>query len=116
LKDEPEIDRIEKDVEVTFYKSRGPGGQRKNKRETAVKIVHIPTGLTARATESRSQAANRALAFERLVQKLERLKRKKKSRIPTKKPPGVKRREREKKEKQSRKKKERSRLFPGKEF
>ncbi len=102
-----ERDRLEKQVELSFYKSRGPGGQRKNKRETAVKIVHIPTGITARATESRSQSANRELAFERLVKKLENRARKKAPRVPTKKPFSVKLREKEKKEQQSRKKKDR---------
>ena len=106
-----ERNRLEKQVDLTFYKSRGPGGQRKNKRETAVKIVHIPTGITARATESRSQAANRELAFERLVKKLENRGREKVPRVPTRKPFSVKLREKEKKEQQSRKKRERGRLF-----
>lgn len=104
-----ERDRLEKQVELSFYKSRGPGGQRKNKRETAVKILHIPTGITARATESRSQAANRELAFERLIKKLENRGRKKTPRIPTKKPFSVKLREKEEKEQLSRKKRERGR-------
>lgn len=73
-----------RDIRIEYYRSRGPGGQRKNKKETAVRIRHIPTGITVIATESRSQARNRQLAMERLKERLERLKRKKKPRIPTK--------------------------------
>jgi len=76
-------DRI-RDIRTEYYKSRGPGGQRKNKKETAVRIRHIPTGITVIATEFRSQARNRQLALERLRERLERLKKKKKPRIPTK--------------------------------
>ena len=72
-----------RDIRIEYYRSRGPGGQRKNKKETAVRIRHIPTGITAIATESRSQARNRQLALKRLNERLERLKRKKKRRIPT---------------------------------
>jgi protein subunit release factor B len=73
-----------RDIRIEYYRSRGPGGQRKNKKETAVRIRHIPTGITAIATEFRSQARNRQLALKRLKERLERLKRKKKRRIPTK--------------------------------
>jgi len=73
-----------RDIRTEYYKSRGPGGQRKNKKETAVRIRHIPTGITVIGTEFRSQARNRQLALERLWERLERLKKKKKPRIPTK--------------------------------
>jgi len=73
-----------RDIRIEYYRSRGPGGQRKNKKETAVRIRHIPTGITVIATEFRSQARNRQLALERLRERLERLKKKKKPRIPTK--------------------------------
>lgn len=78
------IDRLKKEVEVDFYKSSGPGGQRKNKRETAVRLRHIPTGIVVIATESRSQAANLELAYKRLYERLQKLRRKAKRRIPTK--------------------------------
>jgi protein subunit release factor B len=71
-------------IRIEYYRSRGPGGQRKNKKETAVRIRHISTGITAIATEFRSQARNRQLALKRIKERLERLKRKKKPRIPTK--------------------------------
>ena len=54
----------ESDLKVEFAKAGGPGGQNVNKRETAVRIVHIPTNITVHATGERSQAQNREKAME----------------------------------------------------
>jgi protein subunit release factor B len=78
---DPEI--LKKQVTVETYRSGGPGGQRKNKVETAVRLKHLPSGVTVVATEHRSQAENRKLAFERLRERLIKLNRPKKRRIPT---------------------------------
>lgn len=72
-----------RDLKIHFYRSSGPGGQRKNKVETAVRVTHLPTGIIASATESRSQAQNRALALERLQEKLRRRSLRRKPRIKT---------------------------------
>lgn len=90
-----------KDIRIEYYRSRGPGGQRKNKKETAVRIRHIPTGITAIATEFRSQARNRALAMKRLKERLQRLKVRRKPRIPTKIPRAVRERILEEKRKRA---------------
>jgi protein subunit release factor A len=74
---------LKKQVLIETYRSRGPGGQRKNKVETAVRLTHLPSGITVVATEHRSQAENRKLAFERLRERLIKLNRPKKRRIPT---------------------------------
>jgi peptide chain release factor len=74
---------LKRDIKFHFYRSSGPGGQRKNKVETAVRVTHLPTGITASATESRSQAQNRALALERLQEKLRKRSLRKKPRIKT---------------------------------
>lgn len=65
------------------YKASGPGGQHRNKRETAVRIRHLPSGVTALATEHRSQARNKALALRRLELKVHALGKKRRPRIPT---------------------------------
>jgi protein subunit release factor A len=74
---------LAKQVVIETYKSSGPGGQRKNKTETAVRLTHLPTGITVVATEQRSQAQNRKLAFERLRERLLKLNRPRRRRIPT---------------------------------
>ncbi len=105
-----DIEILKNEVEITFYKSRGPGGQRKNTRETAVRIYHPSSGITVIATEYRYQAKNRELAFERLQKKLKLLNKKKKPRIPTKMPRAVKERILKEKKKQSEKKRIRGKI------
>ena len=51
---------------VERFRVSGPGGQHRNKVESAVRITHLPTGVTTQAFESRSQHENRARALERL--------------------------------------------------
>jgi protein subunit release factor B len=78
-----DTDNLKKQVIVETYRSRGPGGQRKNKTETAVRLRHLPSGITVTATEQRSQFQNLKIAFERLGERLRRLHQKKRRRIPT---------------------------------
>lgn len=56
----------ENDLKIEFTRSGGPGGQNVNKRETAVRIVHIPTNISAHSSEERSQEANRERAMAML--------------------------------------------------
>lgn len=58
------------DLRVEFSRSSGPGGQNVNKRETAVRLVHIPTNLSASSDNERSQAQNKEKALQILKGKL----------------------------------------------
>jgi peptide chain release factor 2 len=67
------IEIPEKDLKIEFFRSSGPGGQNVNKVETAVRIVHLPTGITATSQVERSQAQNRERAMNLLQAKLLKL-------------------------------------------
>lgn len=68
-----EVKIPEEDLKVEFFRSSGPGGQNVNKVETAVRIVHIPTGISASSQVERSQSRNREIAFKLLQAKLTKL-------------------------------------------
>ncbi len=63
----------ERDLKVEFARSGGPGGQNVNKVETAVRIVHLPTGIVVASRVERSQARNREHAMNLLKAKLAKL-------------------------------------------
>ena len=61
------------DLEIEFTKASGPGGQNVNKRETAVRITHTPTGISVISSKERDQARNRDAAMKLLYGKLFKL-------------------------------------------
>ncbi len=80
----PEISKIEEsemqvrqeDLKIDIYKSSGAGGQNVNKRETAVRITHIPTNITVTCQSERLQGLNKGKAMKLLFAKLYQLKQK----------------------------------------
>lgn len=64
------IELKDDDLDMQFAKSGGAGGQNVNKRETAVRIVHTPTGVSVHVSSERSQQANREKALELIKAKL----------------------------------------------
>jgi protein subunit release factor B len=67
-----ELGVLESELEEIFARSGGPGGQNVNKVSTAVTLRHLPSGLRVTVQDSRSQARNRTLARERLLDAIER--------------------------------------------
>ncbi len=74
---------LERDCDLEFFIASGPGGQRRNKVETGVRLTHCPSGISVTATERRSQHANREVAFERIAERLQELQQVSPPRKPT---------------------------------
>jgi ribosome-associated protein len=64
---------LERECEVEFIRDSGPGGQHRNKRETGVRMNHLPSGTQVTAVERRSQSRNLDEAYSRMTEQLEKL-------------------------------------------
>ncbi len=103
-------EKLEREGEIQTYRAGGPGGQHRNKADTAVRLHHFPSGITVTATERRSQSMNRELAFERLIEKLQKLNHRPKPRRATKPTRASKRRRVDAKKKRGQIKKSRGKV------
>lgn len=99
-----EDDALLAECRVETFRAGGPGGQHQNKSESAVRLVHEPTGETVVARDERSQHRNRRLALERLRARLEELNVVEKPRIETKVPRAQRRKRLQNKRHRGRKK------------
>ena len=110
----------ETDLREIFARSSGPGGQNVNKVSTAVTLRHLPTGISVTVQDSRSQAANRRLARERLLEAIESVRERqrmaeiatheKERRRKSPRPPALKRKILESKRKRGELKKQRTKI------
>jgi protein subunit release factor B len=108
------------DLKETFVRSSGPGGQNVNKVSTAVTLRHQPSGISVTVQDSRSQAMNRKLARERLLDAIEEARRKRRAaeiaererarRRKSARPAGLKRKILESKRKRGELKKQRAKI------
>ena len=114
------LDIREADLEETFARSSGPGGQHVNKVSTAVTLRHRPSGISVTVQDSRSQAVNRKLARERLLDAIEGAQEKRRAaeiaerekmrRRKSPRPPALKRKILEEKRKRGELKKQRAKI------
>jgi protein subunit release factor B len=102
--DRATLDRI---CTVEFTRGSGPGGQHRNKVETAVRVTHPPSGISVLAQSHRSQGQNLEDAFARLIEKLDKLNFVPTPRRPTKPSRASKRRRLDSKRRESQKKQQR---------
>ena len=84
------LEKLKKETKVYFSTSRGPGGQRRDRKKTGVRLHHLPTGIRISIDTQTSQAQNKKIAFQILIDKLKKLRQRKKKRIPTRIPRGIK--------------------------
>src|SRR5258708_13491192 len=104
-----QLKKLKQDCDVETYRASGPGGQHRNKTESAVRMTHGPSGIVRVATEHRSQLRNRELALERIWKALEARRRKPKPRVATRPSKAAKGRRLAEKKQQAEKKRARNR-------
>ena len=98
-------DQLLQECEIDTYRSSGAGGQHVNVTDSAVRLRHIPTGITVTSQQERSQLLNKLICLKKLREKVDKLNYRPPRRIPTKKPRSAKEKVLKQKAKNSQKKK-----------
>lgn len=106
----PEDKKLLSECDVQAYKASGPGGQHVQKTDSAIRLIHRPTGLRVSSQAERSQYLNKKNCLEKLKKKLAERSKKRKKRIPTKPTKASKERKLKEKAKRSETKQKRSRV------
>jgi len=101
---------LKKQTKISYSTSTGPGGQRRDRKKTGVRLHHLPSGIMVRADQRTSQAQNKKIAFQILREKLLKLRQRKKKRIPTRISRGIKEKRLQRKKYHSQKKKLRNKV------
>jgi len=104
-------EKLFSECEIETFRSSGKGGQHVNKTDSAVRLRHLPTGITVTSQEMRSQYQNKQRCLEKLRDKIARLMYRPPKRIPTKKTRSSKEKNLKKKKKRSQVKQLRGRPF-----
>jgi len=81
-----DAEKILAQCQASFFLSSGPGGQRRDRKRTAVRLVHGPTGIVVVSGRRRSRSQNLRLALEKLIERIEELERPEIPRKRTRKP------------------------------
>lgn len=105
-------DELLRDCTVQVFRATGPGGQGVNTTDSAVRMTHVPTGVTVVSRDTRSQHRNRERCLEKLVETLRRRSRPPKHRIKTKVPARAKEQRLRQKRKRAEAKRLRRRVDP----
>lgn len=103
-------DALLKECQVTAFRASGSGGQHVNKTDSAVRLVHLPTGIVTTSQKERSQFLNKQECLRKLRKLVEKLNYRKPRRVATKVPRSVKERNLEKKAHHSAKKRQRGKF------
>lgn len=86
----PEDKKLLEQCEVQAFKASGKGGQHVQKTDSAVRLIHRPSGIRVTSQQERSQYLNKKICLEKLRKKLREMAKKRKRRIPTSIPRGAK--------------------------
>jgi len=105
-------DTLLSECRIETFRAGGPGGQHQNKTESAVRLTHIPTGISVSSRDSRSQHRNRQIALDRLRAALAERARPETPRIPTRTPRSEKQKRLEEKRRRSVVKRQRKKPEP----